>query len=251
MKPTFGALNATISKMITENSPKYSSITEPFGDGGTFALTMDKRKPKTHLVNIEDEELFNAFLAVQGLSASGKKQLKNQDWIASVDTFKNVLAVSDKEGPNFLYKFLYLKKFGMKMAGSDPEAQPEFDILSTGADASSMLEGLPLMRKLIKKIVISNEDPMKLVSAGSGFLILLPKKPEHTEAVQSKLSSLSGEFFFAGKAKDGMEVVEMAKKFSKLRVSGKKAASIMMSTMAVITNYENSLIPLDISEIKM
>lgn len=251
MKPTFGTLNATLAKIIIANAPKYTKITEPFGDGGSLALEMAKRKPKTHTVNIADEMRYSAFLTVQRLSGSDKKQLKGFDWVASQETFDSVLAITATEGPQLLYRFLYLKKFGMKM-DPDPEAPPGYDILSTGRDASGVLMGLPMMKVALKGVTITNDDPMRHVAAGGGaFLILLPKMPEHVEAVQAKLGSLGGEFFFAAKVADGLAVVETAKKFSQFNVMGQKAASIMMGTMAIITNYESKLEPIDADEMEM
>ncbi len=245
MKPPFGTLNAKLAKMIISNAPKYTSISEPFGDGGSLALEMAKRKPKTHELNIEDENLLNAFLSVQKLSATDRKRLKGLDWVGSSEAFDAASAITATEGPDFLYRFFYIKKFGMKM-GADPEASAEFDMLSTGKDISGILWGLPLMNAALKNVTITNDDPMGHVSGGGAFLILLPKKPEHIDAVQSRLGSLGGNFFFAAAVADGLAVIDTAKKYKKFTVAGDKISSIMMKTYAIITNYESKLVPIDL-----
>ena len=248
MTPPFGTLNATLAGTIIANAPKYRDISEPFGDGGTLALELAKRKPKTHQVNVEDERLYAAFLTVQRLSSADRRGLKRFDWIASRETFEDVLAITATEGPEFLYSFLYLKQVGMKMAAADPAGPPqfEFDLLSDGEELSGILMGLPLMAAGLKNVTLTNDDPMDHVVGGNGFLILLPKTPAQIEAVQARLGSLGGEFFFAGKVADGMAVVDLATQFSQFTVSGRKIASIMMGSFAVITNYDSHLTPINV-----
>ncbi len=244
MKPPFGTLNGKLAKMIISSAPKYTSITEPFGDGGSLALEMAKRKPKTHNLNIEDEILFGAFVTVQKLSAGDRRRLKGFDWVGSSEAFDAASAITATEGPDFLYRFFYLKKFGMKM-GKDPEAMPEFDVLSMGEDISSVLMGVPLMKSALKNVTITNDDPMIHVTGGGAFLVLLPKKQEHVEAVQSRIGSLGGNFFFAAAVADGRAVIDAAKKYKNLNVLGAKISKIMMSTFEIITNYDSKLEPLD------
>lgn len=84
--------------------------------------------------------------------------------------------------------------------------------------------------------------------SGSGadtFYILLPKSPEDAEAVKGKLSGLSGNFFCAYKVPDATGVMDAASKYSDLVVSPLSVASIMMATMAVVSNYESKLVPIE------
>lgn len=242
----FGALNASVAKAVTANAPKrYAKIVEPFGDGGTYALEMAKRKPRQHVVNVVDEILFAALVAAQTMSPAGRRQMSRFDWIASQETFDAVLAITATEGPELLYRFLYLKKFGMSM---EPDAPPSFDVLSAGKDASSVLMGLPLMRAALKGVTITNEqDPLGLLgSAGAGdFAVVLPSRPEDADAAEARLPS--SPFFFMRKVATAEDVLDRAKKHTSLRVAGKKVASIMMATTVVITNIESrgGITPID------
>lgn len=246
MKPPFGTLNATLAKTILAKAPKYRRIVEPFGDGGTLALELAKKRPKEHVVNVVDEALFLALDFVQRATSADLSRLKKFDWIGSPETFEAVSAITADSGPEMFYRWFYLKKFGMRMS-ADPEAPPTFDLLSTGLDLKMKLIGLPLMRVGLKGVTLLNEDPLAVLSrygAGS-FLILLPKTPEHVEAVRGRLSGQGGDFFFAAKVADADVLVEDARKYSALKVAGKKVASIMMSTMSVIANYDTGLPAID------
>lgn len=239
MKPPFGTMNNTIAKTIAQNAPKYSKIVEPFGDSGSFALYIAKIPAKTHLLNIVEPELFTAFTFMQNYSSSDLNSLKKMDWTGSLETFNQILTITDVEGTNFIYKFLYLKKFGMKMK----DGSVSFDVLSTGKNIANILYSFPLMKSLIKKVTLSNVDPLTLIPS-DGFMILLPPH-DQIENVKAKLSSLDGNFFFAGKAADGDEIVQDAQSLSSLHVSGLPAASIMMNKFAVITDYDSKITPID------
>jgi site-specific DNA-adenine methylase len=245
VKVPFGALNNTIAKTIALNSPKYTKIVEPFGDGGSFALYIAKKPAKEHIVNVVDEILFNAFVFAKSYTSSQFSQLKKMDWIGSQETFDQVMSINDVEGINAFYKFLYLKKFGMKMG----EEEMTFDVFSTGKDMRSILYGLPMMKALLKKVTFQNDDPMNLISSGS-FLILVPPN-DQIENVKSKISGLSGDFFFAGKEKDDEAVIQEAESYPNLFVSKLSVASIMMNKYSVITNYESKLPAIDPDEMEM
>jgi hypothetical protein len=244
VKPPFGTLNATLAKTIAANAPKYRRIVEPFGDGGTFALHLAKRRPKEHVLNLVDPELFAAFVTAQKATSGDLRRLKRMDWVGSQEAFDAVIGITASEGVDALYRFLYLKKFGMAMG---PDQPMEFDLLATGRDESDVLMGLPLMRALLKGVTVTNDDPLSVMSnGGSGtFTILLPKTAEDAEAVRGRLSGLSGEFFFAAKAKDTAEVLDASKTYSQYTVSALKAASIMMATYTVLSNYASELTPID------
>lgn len=242
VKPPFGTLNATLAKTIAANSPQYRRIVEPFGDGGTFALYFDKRRPREHVVNIVDPVLFAAMSFVQTAPKSQMNAIKRRDWTGSQEAFDAAMAVTATDGPDFFYRFLYTKKFGMSMK---PGEEPTFDILSTGKDGRKHLWGLPLMQAGLKRVQLVNGDPFAVLSGGQEtFTILLPKKPEDAESAKSRLASISGPFFFAAKVKDAMEIVETAKQMADKNVTAITAASIMMNTMLTVWNYESDLEPL-------
>jgi hypothetical protein len=243
VKPPFGALNATLAKTIAANAPRYKRIVEPFGDGGTFALHLAKRRPKQHILNVVDPELFAAFTAAQKATSGDMRRLKGMDWVGSQEAFDAAIGITATEGVEALYRFLYLKKFGMQM---EPDQPMEFDLLTMGRDESDVLMGLPLMRALLKGVTILNDNPLAVMSSNGGaFMILLPKTPEDADAVRGRLSGLGAEFFFAAKAKDATEVIDTAKSYSQYTVSALKAASIMMATYAVLSNYDSNLTPID------
>jgi hypothetical protein len=251
VKPPFGTLNATLAKTIAANSPRYRRIVEPFGDGGTFALHLAKRRPKQHVLNVVAPELFAAFTTCQMATSGDLRRLKGMDWTGSPEAFDAAMSITATDGVEALYRFLYLKKFGMAMGPNQPM---EFDLLAEGRDASDVLMGLPLMRALLKGVTILNDDPLSVMSSNgrSGtFMILLPKTPEDSDAVRGRLSGLGGEFFFAAKANDTAEVVDASKTYSQFNVSALKAASIMMATYAVVSNYSSSLPPIDSTAMKM
>lgn len=245
MKPLFGAINQTVGKMIARNAPRYTKIVEPFGDKGTFALFVEKKPASNHIVNVVDEALFNAFLFAQSYSNSDFSNLKKLDWVGSQETFDQVMSIPDIEGAQAFYKFVYLKKFGMKMPGADA---PTFDVMSTGKDIKNSLFSLPMMKSLLKKVSFLNDDPLSLIPS-DGFMILTPPT-DQVDAVKAKLKGLSGEFFFAAKAKDSDAVVSDAESLPDLNVIGAKVASIMMASYSVITNFDSKLVPIDPAAMK-
>ena len=239
-----GDLNASLAKLIALNSPKgVKKWVEPFGDGGTMAVYLAKKKPKEHLLNIVDEELFAVFIFVQSATSGQLKALKKMDWTGSHEAFDKAQAVTAVEGLDFFYKFQYVKTFGTK--GADSEAPKIFDILKTGEDGSKHLRSLPITRVGLKKVTIVNEDPFLVMgAAGGSFLILLPKTPEDTEAIKSRLAGISSPYFFAGKEKDSQAIVDLAKQMPNQNVKDFAAASIMINTLGIVWNYESRLEPL-------
>jgi len=237
-----------IAKDIIEKAPKYKRIVEPFGDGGTLALYSEKKKPKEHIVNIEDEILFNLMLFIQGLSSADKKRLKSFDWVSSPETFDSVLAINAVDGPDLFYRFFYLKHFGVK--AKDPEQPPTYDWLTLGESAKKILDDLKSQRMGLKKVTLLNEDPIGVMSKGGGsdtFLVLLPKKPEHIDAVEARLNGMGGNFFYAKKSKSNDILFEDVAKNPNMFVSTLTASTIMAGTMEVRTNYESKQIqPIDL-----
>lgn len=240
VKPLFGSLNNTIAKTIALNNPNYSKIVEPFGDSGTYALFAEKKPAKQHIVNIVDEELLALLQFAQSYSNSDFTTLKNENWNSDEDTFNQVQTISDIEGEKLMYKFLYNKWYGMSMAGSD---EVSWDVLTLNENNKNKLFAFPLMKSLLKKVEFQNVEPMSLIPS-DGFMILIPDT-ENIENVKSKLPGLSGQFFFAGKANDGMAVVNDAQSMSNLNVHGQSVASIMMNTYSFITNYDSRMAKID------
>lgn len=234
----FGELG--IAKTIAMNAPKYKRIVEPFADGGTVALFPGMKKPKEHIVNIEDETTFNLMLFIQGLSGADKKTLKGFDWVSSQETFDSVLSISATEGVELYYRFFYLKKFGVKAA--DAESDPTYDQLSIDDDMSSILFTLPVTKIGLKKATITNDDPLSVVGSGGGsdtFMILLPKTPEQVDAVESKLGNLGGPFFYAKKSNSNEDLFAAVDASGGTIISTFAASTIMMATMEVRTNYDH------------
>lgn len=239
----FGELNKKVAKIIAANSPKYSSIVEPFGDGGSFAFTLEKKRPKQHTVNFEDEMTFALMTFIQNITGSDKARLKAFDWVASEETFDKVLFIAATKGAELFYRYFYLKEFGVM--AKDMEASPTFDWMRRGESMKSMLFDLPLMKIALKGVTLVLGDPMALVkSAGAdALLILLPGTPEQTTAVEGKLSGISSPFFFAKKSK-GLEELTQSLTVAgtgKIVVSAFTAASIMMADFETRTNYPNKL----------
>lgn len=244
----FGALNTTMAKTIAENSPKYDKIIEPFGDGGTFALYLKKKKPKTHILNIVDEILFNAFVFIQNITGSEKSQLKKFDWIGTKETFDSVVKINATSGAQFFYNFLYIRHFGTRVEEGET---PLFDVSKINEDISNKLFDIPLMRVALKGITIENDDPAKHInSGGQTFLILLPKTPEDNELVRSKLNGISGNFFYSNKVKDFNIIIEDAESFNNLIVSPLSVASFMVGDFSVLKNYESKIEPIDLELIE-
>jgi len=129
----------------------------------------------------------------------------------------------------------------------DPEAEPTWDPLSAGKDLNMALFGLPLMRVGLKNTELVNGEPDGVFgrAGGSSFCVMLPRTPEDTEAAKSKLGSLSGQYFYAGKIDDVERAIEMAGSMKGTNVSAAKAASIMMNTFALAWNYDTTLQPID------
>ena len=233
VKVPFGALNATIAKTILGNAPAYTRIIEPFGDGGTLALILKKRRPSSHLVNIENPELFAAISFAQGATSSDRNRLKSFDWIGSQETFDKVSGITAVDGIDAFYKFWYVKKLGTR--DIDPEAPKIFDMLKSGHDSFPPLFGLPLMSVGLRGVELVNVDPLS-VNVQGGFAVLLPGKPEHIEAMRGRLASLSGDFFYGAKVKDTTQLIEMASNLKNLNVSPLAVASIMMASYSIVTN---------------
>jgi len=231
----FGELG--IAKVIAMNAPRYTRLVEPFADGGTVAMYPGMRKPRQHIVNIEDETIFNIMLFMQTHTLADKKNLKARDWVSSAETFDAALAMNATEGPDLFYQFFYLKKFGVR--SKDPEVPPTYDYLKLGHDMGKIIFTLPGARVSLKKATLTNDDPLSVALGGSGtFTILTPRKPEHIEAVESRLAGISGEFFYAKKSMSNEDIfaaVDAGGPF----ISTFAASSIMMATMEVRTNYQH------------
>lgn len=245
VRPAFGAMNASLAKTLATNAPKYQKIIEPFGDAGSFAFYLAKRKPKEHLLNVEDETLFNLLTFVQKMSSSHKAQLKRFDWISSKETFEKALAIKATEGPELFYRFIYLKKFGER--ATDPESDPVYDWLTVEEDTSSVLFSLPIMRSALKVVVLSLGPGLKMITGGDAktFWVLLPKKPEDVEGVRSRIKTLGSPFFFGAKINTNEQIVEAVKQYPNLKVNAMTASSIMMGKMITVWNYDTRLEPLD------
>jgi hypothetical protein len=222
--PLFGTLNGTVSATIAQNMPKgVTKIVEPFGDGGTFALELKKKRPKEHIVNIVDEKLFNAFDFIKNAPRGDLKALKRFDWVSSGETFDAVSSISADSGPEMFYRWFYLKKFGMVM---DPDAPPVYDVLSFGDDIKTKLPGISIMRVGLKGVTLTNEDPMSMfsVAGGNAFLILLPSGADLAQEVRAKLGGVGGSFFFAAKVKDAAAIAADISTFGQYNVSALSAA---------------------------
>jgi len=129
-----GFMSIGISKVIALNSPRYKKIVEPFaGTAGTIAFEPGKRKPKEHVVNIEDENKYNIMSFIQSMTPADKAKLKKYDWVSSPETFEAVQKINAAEGIDFFYKFFYLKHFSAKQ--KDKEAPPLYDWLKKGESA--------------------------------------------------------------------------------------------------------------------
>lgn len=242
----FGDLN--IAKQIAENSPKYSTIIEPFGDGGTFAMYLKKKRPKQHILNYEDEELFKIMLIIQNMSSAEFKNLRARDWVGNIDTFNSVVSISATDGLDFFYRFFYLRHFSERQL--DKEATPIFDVLKMCKDVSLFLFDFKLMKVGFKNVTILNQDAGSVIAMGGSepFYILVPKTPEQQDLVNSKLNGL-GNFFYSKKKKNNLELVEEAKAQVNNFVSVFTQSSIMMADMQVVTNYETRMDVIDVEKI--
>lgn len=244
MSVLFGSLNTTIAGTIAANSPKHTKIVEPFGDGGTYALYLKKKKPKEHILNIEDEVLFNAFIFIQNISSSEKSALKKKDWVSSKETFDAVLKINADQGVDFFYSWFYKRHFGSRV--KEEGEIPEYDLSKIGVDISNKLFDIPLMVVGLKGVNIINEDPISVMNSANGFLILLPKKPEHIESTESKLNSFTDDFYYSAKVADFSITIEAAELYTDLNVASQIIATIMMGNFSTITNYENKLKTIDL-----
>jgi len=241
----FGDLG--IAKTIAMNAPKYRKIVEPFADGGTMAMYLAKKKPKEHIVNVEDETLFALYSFIQALSAADKKNLKSRDWVSSPEAFDQALAITATEGADLYYRYFYLKAFGVKAA--EPDADPAYDWLSLGNDHKAVLFTLPVARIALKNVTLSNDDPMTVLASASGadtLLVLTPKTPEQIDAVEAKLGSISASFFYAKKSKSNDDIFAAVDSLgSSMNISAFAASTIMMATIEARTNYDSGLVPLE------
>lgn len=238
----FGELN--MAKKIMANAPKYSTIIEPFGDNGSVAFYLNKKKPKSHIVNYANIEMFTLMSFIQKLSSSDKKALKGKDWVGSQEAFDSAVSISAVDGVDFFYRYFYLKNFAERTL--DKEAPPAFDFLMFGMDIKDILYKLPIQKVALKKVTLTNEEPGNLISSGGGgsFTILVPNGEEQVNAVESKISGLSGNYFYAKKVTSNQELFDAVKNNLDKNVITFAQASIMMATMQVITNYDSKLIPI-------
>ncbi len=239
----FGELG--IAKTVAMNVPKkIRRIVEPFGDRGTVALFPGMKRAKEHLVNVEDETLFAIFSFIQTLNSADKRQLKGFDWVASPETFDAALAITATEGAELYYKFNYTGRFGERAA--DPEEPPTLNDLRFGHDMKNILFTLPATRVGLKRVTLTNEDPLSVLNAAGGggpgtFLVLVPHTPETVEAVEGRLGSLTTNYFYAKKSASNEELFEAvdAAVGSDVVVSTFADSTIMSATMQVRTNYEH------------
>lgn len=244
----FGELN--IAKLIAENSPKYGTIIEPFGDGGAFALYLKKKKPKQHILNYEDEELFKIMLIIQNMSGSDFKNLKSRDWIGNLDTFNKAVSISAVDGLDLFYRYFYLKHFSERQL--DKEATPIFDVLKNSVDIKLFLFDFKLTKVGLKGVTLINQESISVMSMSgqNPFYILTPKTPEQQTSVESKLDGLNN-FFYAKKKKDNETLILDLKAEQNNFISVFAQSTIMMADMQIETNYESRLVPLEIETLEM
>ncbi len=241
----FGELN--MAKVIALNAPKYKNIIEPFGDGGTLAFYPGKKKPKEHLVNFEDENIFNIMTFLQNITPADKKNLKSRDWIGNPENFDTAVSISATEGVDFFYKYFYLKHFSEKQ--KDKEAAPKFDWLKFGKSAVAIIYAIPKQKGFLKKVTLVMGDPKEVINKASGaetYLVLTPKKPEHIDFINSKINGISASYFYATKSLNNDTLFENVKQNPDKNVTTANASTIMVATMQVVTNYSSRLIPIDL-----
>jgi len=237
-----------IASIVVKNAPKYRRIIEPYADNGTLSTYLKKKPPKEHVVNIVDEVKFGILTFIQGMTGSDKAALKSKDWVASPETFDQVVAITAVDGPDLFYRFFYMNMFAVRQ--KDPEAAPLFDWLKFGSDGRGMLFKLPTVRVGLKRATITNEDPLSVLRSASGadtFALVLPSLPEDIEAAEAALKGISSPFFFSKKSKSNDELLESVKQNSgSMFVSSEAASTIMMATLEIRTNYEGKLKPLEV-----
>ncbi|MCI1632357.1 MAG: hypothetical protein LKI22_00060 [Liquorilactobacillus nagelii] len=240
LKPLYGSMNLTLAKTIAMNNPNYSKIVEPFGDAGSYALYPQKKPAKQHIVNIQDEEMLAIMQFAQSYSNSDFSTLKNENWNSDEETFNQVQTISDLDGEKLVYKHLYNKWYGMSMTDSD---EVSWNMLTFNQNNKNKLFAFSLMKALLKPVEFQNVDPLSLIPS-DGFMILIPDS-QNIDSVKSKLTSISGQFFFAGKISDGSQAIQDAQIMSNLNVHGQEVASIMMNSYSMITNYDSRLSKID------
>lgn len=240
LKPLYGSMNSTLAKTIAMNNPNYSKIVEPFGDAGSYALYPQKKPAKQHIVNIQDEEMLAIMQFAQSYSNSDFSTLKNENWNSDEETFNQVQTISDLDGEKLVYKHLYNKWYGMSMTDSD---EVSWNMLTLNQNNKNKLFAFSLMKALLKPVEFQNIDPLSLIPS-DGFMILIPDS-QNIDSVKSKLTSISGQFFFAGKISDGSQAIQDAQTMSNLNVHGQEVASIMMNSYSMITNYDSRLSKID------
>ncbi|MFT8747120.1 hypothetical protein [Liquorilactobacillus nagelii] len=240
LKPLYGSMNSTLAKTIAMNNPNYSKIVEPFGDAGSYALYPQKKPAKQHIVNIQDEEMLAIMQFAQSYSNSDFSTLKNENWNSDEETFNQVQTISDLDGEKLVYKHLYNKWYGMSMTDSD---EVSWNMLTLNQNNKNKLFAFSLMKALLKPVEFQNVDPLSLIPS-DGFMILIPDS-QNIDSVKSKLTSISGLFFFAGKISDGSQAIQDAQTMSNLNVHGQEVASIMMNSYSMITNYDSRLSKID------
>lgn len=234
------------AKVIIQNAPRYSKIIEPFGDGGSLAFVSAKKKPKEHILNVLDEVKFTLFSFLQNLSSADKAALKAKDWVASPETFDNVMKINATEGADYFYKWLYLKHFGV-FDMKDMMKPPVFDWVVTGKNIKNKTFDLPVLKIALKGVTITNEDPISVIGKASGadsYLILTPKTPEDVAAIEAKMNSISTPFIFIKKSKANDDLISTFES-TQNKVSVIFPGSVMPGRAAVVTNFENKLIQLD------
>lgn len=233
------------AKYIIQNAPKYDKIVEPFGDNGSIAFELDKKRPSVHLLNVENEMIFNLFVFFQNLSSSDKSAIKSKDWISSQETFNTVLKISAMDGVDFFYRWMYLQNFGISDM-KNMETDPVWDWTSFGEDIKDKTYDLPLLKAGLKGVTLSLGDPIAFIGKASGtstFLILNPKSTEQVAAVDAKVGSLTVPFWYQKKSKSNDELMQTAEA-EKNKVSRVNSGAVMPGTAQIITNYENKLIDL-------
>ena len=234
-----------MAKHISQNAPKYSRIVEPFGSYGTIAMESMIKKPKEHILNVEDLTIFTLMTFLKNITATDKRALKEKDWISSEETFNSVQTISATEGYDFYYKYIYNKNFGsMAMGKGGAEGTIMYDWLTKDENIKNKLFEIPIMTMALKKSTITNEvfsSTLNSSMSSDTFLILTPKKPEEISACEQKIKSISNPFFYAKKSKSNDELLSVVNQENSLKISAVSAGAVMPGTAQVITNYENDL----------
>jgi DNA adenine methylase len=191
-----------MAKKLTKLIPPHEKYVEPFA--GAAAVFFDKKPSKEEVLNDNDWMIENAYRVVKNVTPDELDKLKQMDWTASKERFKE-LKDAKPSGSKLtdFYNFMYVVRHSF---GGDRDSFGYSD-----RPQDKFIERLPIMKERLGNTVIEKSDALACIERHDGknsFFLIDPPYPESWRGkggamaydygdlvnLREKLQSLKGKF---------------------------------------------------------